>query len=120
MSVAEIKKHVRIRDGLKCSDCGINAESYRKLCGCELDVHRLIPGARYRAEICITLCSGCHKLRHKKMSRTRIKGEGPRLRFQLKCTPAEKNRWLAMADSKGLSISEFACMVANEYVSRPD
>lgn len=56
----EIKDAVRIRDGYRCTKCGMTAAEHRRIYGKTLDVHRIVPGSLYTAEGCVTICRRCH------------------------------------------------------------
>lgn len=60
MTDTEIKALVRNRDGFACRKCGMTSEEHYKQYDKQLDVHRLLPGAPYTIEGCVTLCRSCH------------------------------------------------------------
>jgi hypothetical protein len=55
-----VKTAVRERDGFRCTKCGVPNETYRRLCGRQLEVHRKVPGSAYTLDGCVTLCQPCH------------------------------------------------------------
>lgn len=60
MTELEIKAAVRLRDGYRCTLCGMTAAEHVALYGRGLDVHRVVPGSVYNQEGCITVCRPCH------------------------------------------------------------
>lgn len=60
MTDLEVKRRVRDRDGHACTKCGMSATGHRVKYGCDLDVHRTVPGSEYTVDGCVTLCRGCH------------------------------------------------------------
>lgn len=61
MNEYQVKAAVRKRDDGKCRDCGMSDEEHQKEFGKSLEVHRVIPGADYRVDICVLLCRKCHQ-----------------------------------------------------------
>lgn len=59
-STYETKANIRDRDGYVCTKCGMTNEQHQDAYGCQLDVHRLVPGSLYSVEGCITVCKSCH------------------------------------------------------------
>jgi hypothetical protein len=55
-----IKTAVRVRDGMRCTQCGLSNAEHLDLTGKSLHVHRLQPGSPYTLEGCVTLCFSCH------------------------------------------------------------
>jgi hypothetical protein len=55
-----IKAAVRLRDGMRCTQCGITNAQHLAAHGRSLHVHRLTPGSHYTVEGCVTLCFACH------------------------------------------------------------
>jgi 5-methylcytosine-specific restriction endonuclease McrA len=66
MTEAEIKAAVRERDGQRCAECGMTAADHLARSGATLHVHRIVPGSVYSLPGCVTLCSRCHRQRHRK------------------------------------------------------
>lgn len=60
MSDQKVKAAVRARDRHQCRKCGMTEDAHLAKHETDLHVHRLIPGAVYEEEWCVTLCSGCH------------------------------------------------------------
>lgn len=60
MSILDIKKAVRERDGYRCTQCAMTLQEHVAKYGWGLEVHRLKPGEPYSVEGCVTLCRGCH------------------------------------------------------------
>lgn len=70
MTVAEIKKSVRARDGFRCTKCGMTNDAHReKFKGRQLDVHRVVPGSVYAVAGCVALCRHCHSTKPKSPAR---------------------------------------------------
>jgi 5-methylcytosine-specific restriction endonuclease McrA len=55
-----IKTAVRLRDGMRCTQCGLSNADHQKATGKSLHVHRLQPGSAYTVQGCISLCASCH------------------------------------------------------------
>jgi hypothetical protein len=58
--ILAIKAAVRLRDGHRCTKCGMTTAEHLERYGKILDVHRTTPGAIYAAGDCVTLCRACH------------------------------------------------------------
>jgi hypothetical protein len=58
--ILKIKRQVRERDGLRCTQCGLTNAEHLEQVGKSLHVHRLQPGSYYTVEACITVCASCH------------------------------------------------------------
>jgi hypothetical protein len=61
----QIKAAVRLRDGMRCTECGLTDRQHRRRFGRTLDVHRVTPGASYTVDGCTTLCRPCHSSKPK-------------------------------------------------------
>jgi hypothetical protein len=60
LTVADVKKAVRQRDGNRCTECGLANDAHLARYSKSLEVHRLQPGSRYTLEGCVLLCIPCH------------------------------------------------------------
>lgn len=69
--IQRIKKQVRSRDGMRCTECGMTNGQHVERFGFSLDVHRIVPGSPYTMDGCRTVCRPCHGLLPK-----RAKGQG--------------------------------------------
>jgi hypothetical protein len=78
MDVTTLKAHVRARDGLRCTKCGVTNDEHLARTGGSLHVHRLQPGSAYTAEGCVTLCCHCHGPEPKSPRGTRRNARGQR------------------------------------------
>lgn len=60
--LAEIKDAVRLRDGMRCTVCGVTNDEHKATTGKQLEVHRVQQGSAYSAApgACVTLCRKCH------------------------------------------------------------
>lgn len=56
----DIKAAVRLRDGNRCVQCGMDSALHIRHYGRDLEVHRKIPGSTYAVEGCELLCKRCH------------------------------------------------------------
>lgn len=68
VTVDDIKKAARRREGYKCADCGMTNEDHINFYDRQLDVHRLVPGSEYTIDGCVTVCKKCHGKRHRKIN----------------------------------------------------
>lgn len=55
-----LKRRVRERDGMRCTECGLTNAEHLERHGKSLHVHRTQPGSPYTVEGCVTLCFACH------------------------------------------------------------
>lgn len=60
-----VKRAVRSRDGHRCVDCGLTDAEHRKKYRHGIEVHRNEPGSEYSLNGCVTVCRGCHGIRHR-------------------------------------------------------
>jgi hypothetical protein len=62
VNIFALKNAVRKRDGYRCVECGLTNSEHLAQRGCQLEVHRVVPGSAYSVEpgACQTLCRPCH------------------------------------------------------------
>lgn len=58
--IIALKRHVRERDGMSCTKCGMSNADHVERYGKSLHVHRVVPGSEYAIDGCVTLCFPCH------------------------------------------------------------
>lgn len=73
LAPSEVKALVRFRDGYRCRFCGMTARQHYRRYHRALEVHRLVPNARYTVKGCVTACRPCHRDRHQLLRHGGIK-----------------------------------------------
>jgi hypothetical protein len=61
VSDANIKAAARVRDEMKCRDCGKTEKDHQEEYGYTLEVHRVFPGSGYHESLIVSLCHECHR-----------------------------------------------------------
>lgn len=124
LSVLEIKTLVRHRDGYRCTDCGMSARRHVKETGCNLEVHRVVPGSRYTVKGCVTVCRSCHHSKPRSgfgrgvyRSHGKAQNEiGPPIVIKLPDDVVERLKRLAKAN--GSTLPRIVLLILTEYLHK--
>lgn len=114
----DVKAVVRYLSGYRCAKCGKSNEEHFRKTGCQLDVHRLVPGSAYTVEGCVTLCTSCHSGKPKSTPVKRnsiIKGE-----IDLRAEPAWVARVERQAKRLGVSLSAYIRQATTRQLERDE
>jgi 5-methylcytosine-specific restriction endonuclease McrA len=118
--IVSVKDEVRARDGYRCTRCGLSNQDHELRYGRQLDVHRVVPGSRYGAEGCVTLCKKCHgdEPRRAPGQPDYAHGIYDRLRVRLDLPNADHAELRVLAAKSGMSMSQYCAAVVLEAIRK--